>query len=187
MKIAALLLFLPIAGHVSAGTITYTHDAAGRLTTANYGSGRTIGYTYDPAGNLTQLTAATTGSTDSDGDGMDDAWELAYFGNLSRNGSGDFDNDGFRDSYEFFAGTNPTNSTSALRLLSRPVVSGGDTLVEWQSVSGRMYRLQFKNTLTDATWQAVSGDVTATGATASKTDPTSPGQPRRLYRVMLVP
>lgn len=35
-------------------TITYTYDAAGRLTGANYSSGKSIAYTYDANGNLTQ-------------------------------------------------------------------------------------------------------------------------------------
>lgn len=42
------------------------------------------------------------GSYDTDGDGMGDAWEMATFGTLSRDGTGDFDGDGYPDRNEFF-------------------------------------------------------------------------------------
>jgi hypothetical protein len=45
---------------------------------------------------------------DTDNDGMPDDWEIAYFGNLSRDGTGDFDGDGLIDSAEYQYGTNPT-------------------------------------------------------------------------------
>ncbi|MEW6077426.1 MAG: Ig-like domain-containing protein, partial [Thermodesulfobacteriota bacterium] len=45
---------------------------------------------------------------DSDGDGMDDNWELEHFGNLDRDGSGDFDGDGISDLDEYVNDTDPT-------------------------------------------------------------------------------
>ena len=47
-------------------------------------------------------------NTDSDGDGLDDQWELDNFGTLERDGSGDFDGDGISDLDEFLNGTDPT-------------------------------------------------------------------------------
>lgn len=44
---------------------------------------------------------------DSDGDGMDDAWEQEHFGNLDRDGAGDFDGDGVSDLDEFNSRTDP--------------------------------------------------------------------------------
>ena len=44
---------------------------------------------------------------DSDGDGLDDDWELEHFGNLDRDGSGDFDGDGVSDLDEFLNRTDP--------------------------------------------------------------------------------
>ena len=45
---------------------------------------------------------------DTDGDGLKDAWELEYFGDLDRDGSGDFDSDGLTDKEEHDQGTDPT-------------------------------------------------------------------------------
>src|SRR6185503_15204419 len=55
---------------------------------------------------------------DTDGDGLDDDWEMAYFSTLTRDGSGDFDGDGASDAQEFRAGTDPTNTGSVFRVLT---------------------------------------------------------------------
>lgn len=44
---------------------------------------------------------------DEDGDGLPDVWELAMFGDLSRDGSGDLDGDGVSDAEEYARGTDP--------------------------------------------------------------------------------
>jgi hypothetical protein len=59
------------------------------------------------------------GATDSDGDQMDDEWEIAYFGTLARDGTDDADGDGSTDKHEFFSNTNPMDGTSAFRVLAR--------------------------------------------------------------------
>ncbi len=59
----------------------------------------------------TRRAAITVRSADdTDGDGLSDAWELAHFGTLGRDGSGDFDLDGVSDKDEFLAGTNPAEA-----------------------------------------------------------------------------
>ena len=173
-----------------AGTAIFTRDAAGRLTGANYANGNAHGYTFDAAGNLTKGTATAPGgivNPDSDGDGLPDAWEQQYFNTLARNGTGDFDNDGSTDAAEYAAGTLPNDPNSALRLLPNPAIAGGGVTVQWQSVVGKKYRLQYKNALGDADWTDVPGDVTAVSTTGSKTDGTAPGQPTRFYRVRFIP
>jgi len=57
----------------------------------------------------------------------------------------------------------------------------------WLSGSNYVYRLQYKTNLTDAAWLDVSGDVTATTGTASKTVSTPGNALRGFYRVELLP
>jgi len=185
LLLSALLFFSQDSGFLNASVHVFVHDSAGRLTAAGYSGGKSIGYTYDPAGNLT--LRAIVISTDTDGDGMDDAWELQYFTDLSRNGSGDFDGDGATDLAEFLAGTLPNNAASVFKILPNPSVASGSVTVQWQAVTGRTYRLQFKNSLSQTNWQDVLGDVAAGGPVGSKVDATAAGQKNRSYRVMLVP
>ncbi len=48
-----------------------------------------------------------TSTTDTDGDGLLDSWEIDQFGNLDQDGSGDADGDGVSDYDEFIQGSNP--------------------------------------------------------------------------------
>jgi parallel beta-helix repeat protein len=45
---------------------------------------------------------------DFDNDGMNDKWEIKYFGDTSRNSTGDYDGDGLTDLDEYKRGSNPT-------------------------------------------------------------------------------
>jgi Tol biopolymer transport system component len=138
----------------------------------------------------------TLGGPDTDGDHMDDDWEMAYFNTLDRDGSGDFDHDGASDLAEFRAGTNPANDASILRVLrlttavDQAVTGRRSTVLLWSATPGRTYRVQFKSDL-NFQWLAVAGDVTASSTSASLTDtveatPDDVMRPHRFYRVLLV-
>lgn len=47
--------------------------------------------------------------TDTDSDGLSDAWEILHFGDLLEDGYGDLDGDGLTNAQEFAIGTNPTD------------------------------------------------------------------------------
>ncbi|MDB6033636.1 MAG: hypothetical protein JWM16_3974 [Verrucomicrobiales bacterium] len=125
---------------------------------------------------------ARLGSGDSDADGMDDDWELAYFGTLSRDGQGDFDDDSVTDLEEFRAGTDPTNHGSVLRVISLTKLGSGEVSLIWNSVPGKNYHLQFRDTLDPAPWQTMPGNITALGSTTTAQD-TGPVL-NRFYRVV---
>ena len=127
------------------------------------------------------------GSLDSDGDGLDDDWEMAYFNTLARDGTGDFDGDGATDGQEFRAGTDPTNCGSILRAMTLVELGSRRTTVLWAAAPGKTYQVQYKNELADAEWQTLPGTVEVNGATASLVDEAAPGQGRRFYRVAVVP
>ena len=63
--------------------------------------------------------------------------------------------------------------------------SGSDVTLTWQSVPGWNYRVQYKVSFTDPTWQDLAGDVTATGLTAAKSTPFVADT--RFYRIQWLP
>ncbi|HUT69840.1 MAG TPA: choice-of-anchor U domain-containing protein [Desulfatiglandales bacterium] len=103
-----------------AGEIYYTTDGSEPTTSSvPYTSPLEIDETatvkvmaVDAVGNLsqsiTEIYVIAEILIDLDGDGMLDAWEVAYFGDLSQDGSDDFDGDGLSDLNEYLNGTAPT-------------------------------------------------------------------------------
>ena len=80
----------------------------------------------NPSGSVTSAPAALM--LDSDGDGLGDSWEQAYFGSLAQYSTGDFDGDGGSNLTEFQDGTVPTNSASAIFRLTL-LTDGGEVTV----------------------------------------------------------
>jgi hypothetical protein len=129
----------------------------------------------------------TLGGADTDGDGMDDDWEVTYFGNKSRNGTGDFDGDGVSDLQEFLAGTDPTDINAYFRVLTVAPAGGGAKLLFWFGNPQRSYRAEFKDDLGAASWTALTGTISWNGSTASIPDPGAGGATNRFYRVVRLP
>lgn len=125
------------------------------------------------------------GGPDTDGDGMEDDWEMAHFNTLARDGAGDFDGDGRTDLQEFRAGTNPADDASVLRVMTLSALGASSTTVFWSAAPGRTYRVQFKSAVNDSAWTELAGDVVAAGTTGSKVD-SAPASGQRFYRVLLV-
>lgn len=124
---------------------------------------------------------------DSDGDGLEDEWEVAHFGDLSHDGSEDTDQDGLTDRQEYLAGTDPTNRGSVLRVLQVVPITGGPRIVVWSAIPGRDYRVQYKDRVTDPNWSELPFVVTAATTTGHFVDNTASGVAQRFYRVTLVP
>jgi hypothetical protein len=70
----------------------------------------------------------------------------------------------------------------------QPQVSWADSAVTftWPASPGHSYRVQFKNTLSDPSWETLGSDITAASTTASGTDPGFGGVPQRFYRILLM-
>lgn len=124
-------------------------------------------------------------SLDSDADGLDDDWELAYFGELLADGFGDFDGDGVSNLAEFIAGTDPTNRDLYLRVfVSRSAISGART-VYWVSSPGRLYRVLYRDNLRDGPWLP-AGPVVRAVSRESFIEDTSEVTSEIYYRVQVV-
>ncbi len=77
-------------------------------------------------------------------------------------GTLDTDGDGHTDFQEFIAGTDPLSPASALRITAIREV-GSNVELDFDSISGKMYGVERKNSLSDATWavlETFTSDVT---------------------------
>ena len=64
---------------------------------------------------------------------------------------------------------------------------GADVNLSWHAISNRTYRVQYSGSLSATNWTDLAGDISATGATASKSDTTPADASQRFYRVVLLP
>ena len=133
------------------------------------------------------LFVVTLGGVDSEPDGMDDDWEMAYFETLARDGTLDWDGDGATDLAEFLAGTDPKNSGSIFRVITVAPAGGGGRLLLWSGNPARSYRAEYKDGLTAPGWTALTGGITWNGTTASTLDTTAGSATNRFYRVLRLP
>jgi hypothetical protein len=120
-------------------------------------------------GTIQLASPGTSPATDSDGDGLPDAYEIETYGSTNAVGSipsGDTDGDGASDTAEYIAGTSATNATSKFQI-SASVLPGGNVLVQIapQPITGpgyfgldRHYALeQTTNIANPASWSVIPG------------------------------
>lgn len=145
----------------------------------------------DNAGNVEPAPLLADASVryvaDADEDGVDDSWEMDFFGNLTNvTASSDFDRDGFFDSHEFRAGTNPTNAASLLAIIgldSVPVASSNHFVIHWESATGKTYSVERAADLAAGFTNIASG-VSATPPVNTVTD-TVDNAESAFYRIKL--
>jgi GH15 family glucan-1,4-alpha-glucosidase len=132
----------------------------------------------------------TYGAYDSVGDGIADAWRRQYFGgdgtttNAQSCASCDADSDGLSNEQEYLAGTVPTNSASAFRILTVTRDPSGNNIVTYSSVPAKKYVVQFTDDML-LPFADLPGTNTAAGSSASYTNNTAVAA--RFYRVRLLP
>jgi hypothetical protein len=129
---------------------------------------------------------ASPAFVDSDGDGMDDNWERAYFSDLSHTGSADSDGDGLSDLMEYEAGTNPIDASSSLNARASVGQLTGQVTVTWAAAPGRSYGVEYKNDLNETNWNGIEGGTMVNGPTAICLDNGPGAGNQRFYRIVLV-
>lgn len=158
-------------------------SANGRTVAFQSFAGDLVAGSYPSTGDIFVLQLV---SKDSDGDGLDDDWEITHFGTLSRDGTGDLDGDGTSDLEEFKAGTSPTNNASIFKTFVLRSIGGQPPTILWNAVVGKTYVVQYKDDLTQANWSSIDGVISAKSTTASAMDTTSPARSERFYRVLQI-
>ncbi|HMO51930.1 MAG TPA: metallophosphoesterase [Kiritimatiellia bacterium] len=129
---------------------------------------------------------------DSDGDGLSDQEELTGFNNVltrpNPNGvttdpnNPDTDGDGVSDGDEALAGTNPNDPTSRFIILGAQTVTPDGFVIDFSSVSGRLYLIEYNHVLSVTGWQEFA-QIWATSAVARVNDPGAASITQRYYRI----
>ena len=123
-------------------------------------------------------------TSDTDSDGLLDAWETTTAGNLTALGAhpADADSDGLSDEQEKAAGTDPLDPDDALSVSID--ASAGE--IAWDTKGLRLYQLQSRTNLVSGTWNN-AGDSLYGDGTGSVVDHELDigSTPEKFYRVKL--
>ena len=144
------------------------------------------------------LPVVSPGETsDTDGDGMLDCWEMRYANvadagcpalNVNVNDANeDNDGDGVTNIRERIAMTDPTAAADFFLLQDTFLdATGTNVIVQWHSVSGQKHRV-YRATSPDsgAVWSLVYGPVTGTGSTMQYSEPV--GDSPAFFKVSVEP
>jgi len=169
------------------GAVTYTPtNAAAGADSFTYAT--TDGYATSAVAQVA-ITITLPANPDTDNDGLPDAWEMMFFGNLAQAGDDDTDGDGLTNLQELTAGTNPADPASALRITAI-AIEGADCRITWQAIGGRTNRVQFTPAL-NIPFTDLSGDFVLPGNGLISTNYLDVGGatqfPSRNYRIRLQP
>jgi hypothetical protein len=188
----------PAQGMTYLGSESVTTSAGGSVSFAaslngHVPVGRIITVTAtDPPGNTSGMSGGVTvTATSTVNDGIPDAWRALYFGGSGKTTNSqscatcDPDHDGMNNVQEFFAGTNPTNSGSALKLNTIPSISS-NSISSFQSAAGIVYRVQYRDDLVHIFWSILADQVVGTGTNIFIVDPSESATGKRFYRLQVL-
>lgn len=134
-------------------------------------------------GSYQEVNLSTTPSGDSDGDGLSDAWELKYFGNLNQGASEDPDGDHMPNLAEQRAGTDPTDINSLFAFIQVMRTDDQQLVLTWSSTLGVTYRILRSTDVTNGFSPIAerTGELYSTTFVESAPD----GQATHFYRIQI--
>lgn len=147
----------------------------------------------DGAATITSFPGAATpggpngvfGNSDSDTDGLPDAWELAhgFDPNDPADAAQDADGDGQTNLAEFLSGTDPRDPTRLLRL-EVTATAGSQTVLRFEAAPNRSYSVLVTDDLTRSPWPKLQ-DIEAApdGRVIELRDPVGATTGSRFYRL----
>jgi len=159
----------PSSGAIPPGgsqSVTVTMDA--RLLKAGTYGGNLVLESNDTAAPSRIIPVTFTVKADSDGDGIPDTDDP------------DDDNDWMSDEDEGTAGTNPLDADSEFKIQSSEF-SGNLFQILFNSVTGRLYGVEYKNDLMDSSWSVLTNNLPGDGDVLSVVD--LEVAERRFYRI----
>jgi subtilisin-like proprotein convertase family protein len=131
-------------------------------------------------------TASVLVPFDADGNGINDDWEVQYFGHIGINPNADADGTGQNNLFKYVAGLDPTNPNSVFLLQINAVTNQlkQDNLLFDPLAGGRTYKPQFNTDLVNGTWLPLAGYLgpTTNGNQVTITD-TNATPPKEFYRI----
>ncbi|MBK8036913.1 MAG: hypothetical protein IPK22_07215 [Verrucomicrobiaceae bacterium] len=136
--------------------------------------------------NLTVINTNTDDIPGYSGDGLDDAWQVQYFGLSNPNAAPllDPDGDGHTNVFENLAGIDPTSAASFFRV-TQSMLSANSFHLTFPTVPGRSYQLQSSPNLAPP-WTDIGTAEAGTG-TALTLPVNVSGETRYFFRVSVQP
>ncbi len=115
----------------------------------------------NPVGGVASALANVSTTSDSDGDGLTDAWEIQYGLDPASAADGliDTDGDGVRNVDEYVAGTDPNDPASFLRV-EASATDIGAVAINFGAIAGHTYTIQYREDFENAAWKRLT-DVPA--------------------------